>query len=251
MVDNTSFLDNAIKKIKSGWSIDDLIRKLITLSDSIEKAENTLFEQVGDIYFLYYPEAGNMLKERDKFINSVETGADRGNIANNLGITAESMGYDLMDEDIQLISMSVNELKNLSDLKKLVDQRLFNIVSINYPNFSSVLGPEIASRMVYLGKKGKLLALMPSSKLQVLGAEKAMFAARRKRVTPKYGVIFNHEALVESDDAVKGKLAKIVAAYSSLAIKTDIFSKQDKSKEIKERMYEEIKKAKYGNKKNN
>jgi nucleolar protein 58 len=250
-MDNSIFLENARKKIKEGWSVDDVIRKLIMLSDSIEKAENILFEQVYDVYFLYYPEAASVLKERDKFIDLIEKAVDRHSLIQSLQISEDSMGYDLDGEDLQLLSFSVNELKNISDLKKLVDERLYNLVSENYPNFSAILGQEIAAKMIYLGKKGRSLALMTSSKLQVLGAEKAMFASRKKKTTPKYGVIYNHDALVKVNDNLKGKAAKIVASCALLAIKTDVFSKEDKRKEISEKMNKNLSKlvGNNGNKK--
>jgi RNA processing factor Prp31 len=246
-MDNSIFVENARKKIKEGWLVDDLIRKLVMLSDSIEKSENTLFEQLNDLYFLYYPEAANILKDRDSFITSLEGACDRTSLGKLLGISDDSMGYDVDEEDIQIVSMSVNEAKNIADLKKFVDERLYSLMGEKYPNLTGVLGPELAARMIYLGKKASLLALMTSSKLQVLGAEKAMFAARRKKATPKYGIIYNHDALMEAPEGLKGKIAKIVASYTSIAIKTDVFSKLDKSKEIKSKMIEAIKRVKNKN----
>ncbi len=243
-MDNSIFLENAMKKIKEGWSVDDLIRKLIAFSDSVEKAENTLFEQLYDIYFLYYPEAASMFKERDNFIKVIDNGVERVHAAEYLKINADSMGYDMNDEDLQIVSLSVNELKNIAALKKLVDERLNSIVSANYPNLSVVLGSEIAARMIYIGRKGKALASMPSSKLQVLGAEKAMFASRKKKATPKYGVIFHHKYLAEADENIKGKIAKVIASYASLAVKTDIFSKKNESETILKDMEEKIEKIK-------
>jgi nucleolar protein 58 len=89
--------------------------------------------------------------------------------------------------------------------------------------------------------------LMPSSKIQVLGAEKAMFAARRKKATPKYGIIYNHELVISTPDKLKGKVSKVIAAYSSLAAKTDVLSKEDKSSKIIEKMMKDISKARTKN----
>ncbi len=239
-MDNSVFLEKAKKNIKNGWSIDDLIRKFISLSDSVEKSENVLFEQVYDVYFLYYPEAASLIKERDAFINLINKGIERNFIADYFKISKDSMGFDLNDNELQVLSMSVNELNNLSDLKKIVDEKLYQLVSNNYPTFTAILGPEIASRMIYLAGKAKSLAFIPASKLQVLGAEKAMFSSRKRKATPKYGIIFNHEFLARANKDNKGKVAKIISSYASLAIKIDIFSNENKGNELREKMVKEI-----------
>ncbi|MEM0143037.1 MAG: hypothetical protein QXL94_03685 [Candidatus Parvarchaeum sp.] len=245
-MDNKDFIERARKKIKQGLSVDDLIRKLIAFSDSLEKGENTIFEQLNDLYFLYYPEFADTIKERDKFIDILKESCDRDSISKKTGISSESMGYDLDDNEIQLLSLSINEINNIANLRKVVNDRLNDIIKKNYPNLNAVLGSDIAARIIYLAGNSHSLMLMPSSKIQVLGAEKAMFAARKKKATPKYGVIYNHEFVISAADKLKGKIAKIIAAYSSLAIKTDVFSKEDKSRAIMEKMLNDINKAKNG-----
>lgn len=246
-MDNSSFISRARKKVKEGLSVDDLIRKLIAFSDSLEKGENTIFEQLNDLYFLYYPEAADKLKERDSFIKLLKESCDRKSVSEKTEVSAESMGYDFEEEDIQLLSLSINEISNIADLRKIVNDRLHDIVKKNYPNLTAVLGAEIAARAIYLAGSAYSLMLMPSSKIQVLGAEKAMFAARKKKATPKYGVIYNHELMISVPDNLKGKTAKIIAAYSSLAAKTDVLSKEDKSGKIMEKMLKDINKAREKN----
>lgn len=246
-MDNKEFIEKARKKIKEGLSVDDLIRKLIAFSDSLEKGENTIFEQLNDLYFLYYPEAADKLKERDRFIEVLRESCDRKSISQKMDIPLESMGFDLEDEEIQLLSLSINELSNISDLRKVVNDRLNEVIRKNYPNLNAVLGSEIAARIIYLAGSAYSLMLMPSSKIQVLGAEKAMFAARKKKATPKYGVIYNHELMLPVSDKLKGKVAKVIAAYTSLAVKTDVLSKEDKSGKIMEKMLKDINKVRKGN----
>lgn len=246
-MDNNEFIEKARKKIKDGLSVDDLIRKLIAFSDSLEKGENTIFEQLNDLYFLYYPEAADKLKERDKFIATLKESCDRKSTSEKLAISIESMGFDLNDEDIQLLSLSVNELNNISDLRKVVNDRLNDIIKKKYPNLNAVLGSELSARIIYLAGSSSSLMLMPSSKIQVLGAEKAMFAARKKKATPKYGVIYNHEIMLSVPENLKGKMAKVIAAYTSLAIKTDVLSKEDKSSIIMEKMLKDVEKVKKWN----
>jgi nucleolar protein 56 len=246
-MDNKEFIDRARKKIKEGLSVDDLIRKLIAFSDSLEKGENIIFEQLNDIYFLYYPEAATNLKERDRFIDVLKESCDRSSISKKMGIPVDSMGFDLDDKELQLLSLSINELSNISDLRKVVNDRLYEIIQKIYPNLNAVLGSEIAARIIYLAGSSRSLMLMPSSKIQVLGAEKAMFAARKKKATPKYGVIYNHKLMLSLPDNLKGRMAKVIAAYTSVAVKTDVLSKEDKSGKIMEKMLKDVDKVRKGN----
>ncbi len=246
-MDNSDFIDRARHKIKQGLSDDDLIKRLLSFSDSLEKGENTIFEQLHDLYFLYYPEAASLLAERDKFIDALKEACDRSSVSGKTGVRGDSMGYDLEDSEIQLLSMSVNEINNISDLKKLVDERLQEIMRAKYPNTTAVLGPELAAEMLSLSGGSHSLINMPSSKIQVIGAEKAMFAARKRKLTPKYGIIYNHAVTMSVPDRLKGKAAKIIAAYASLAVKTDVLSRQDKSGEILEKMSKAIDKMRKKN----
>lgn len=66
------------------------------------------------------------------------------------------------------------------------------------------------------------LAKHPSSTVQILGAEKALFRAlKTKHDTPKYGLLY-HAMLVSSSSAKnKGKVSRMLAAKASLAIRVD------------------------------
>lgn len=60
------------------------------------------------------------------------------------------------------------------------------------PNISRLLGESIGARLLSHAGGLKNLAQLPSSTIQILGAEKALFRAIRKRGdTPKYGLLFN------------------------------------------------------------
>lgn len=60
------------------------------------------------------------------------------------------------------------------------------------PNITSLLGESIGARLLSHAGGLKNLAKLPSSTIQILGAEKALFRAIKKRgQTPKYGLLFN------------------------------------------------------------
>lgn len=77
------------------------------------------------------------------------------------------------------------------------------------------------------------LAKHPSSTVQILGAEKALFRAlKTKHDTPKYGLLY-HAMLVSSTNSKnKGKVSRMLAAKASLAIRVDALGEGAASNEL-------------------
>jgi nucleolar protein 58 len=66
------------------------------------------------------------------------------------------------------------------------------------------------------------LAKHPSSTVQILGAEKALFRAMKtKHDTPKYGLIYHASLVGQTSAKLKGKVSRMLAAKASLAIRVD------------------------------
>lgn len=69
------------------------------------------------------------------------------------------------------------------------------------------------------------MAMMSSSKIQVLGAEKAMFRALRTGSRPpKHGLIFQHPLIHSAPRRQRGKLARVLAGKLATAARADAFS---------------------------
>jgi len=67
------------------------------------------------------------------------------------------------------------------------------------PRLSAVAGTHVGVRLLGIVGSLKKLANMPSSTIQVLGAEKALFKHLRGNApSPKHGVIFQHPLVKES-----------------------------------------------------
>jgi nucleolar protein 56 len=65
---------------------------------------------------------------------------------------------------------------------------------------------------------------MPSSTIQVLGAEKAMFRAlKSKAKPPKYGLLFQHPYVHSAPKDKRGSRARALAAKLAIAARVDLF----------------------------
>ena len=66
---------------------------------------------------------------------------------------------------------------------------------------------------------------MPSSTIQIRGAEKARFKHLRGNApSPKLGVIFQHPLVKESTWWLRGKIARALASKISIAVRIDYYS---------------------------
>lgn len=66
------------------------------------------------------------------------------------------------------------------------------------------------------------LAKHPASTIQILGAEKALFRAlKTKHDTPKYGLIYHASLIGQAQPKHKGKISRVLAAKTALAIRVD------------------------------
>ncbi|MBM3199341.1 hypothetical protein FJZ53_00265 [Candidatus Woesearchaeota archaeon] len=90
------------------------------------------------------------------------------------------------------------------------------------PNLTTLIGEELATELIITAKSLQKLAFMTSSKIQVLGAEAALFRhLKEKTKPPKHGIIFNHPSVQEAEN--KGKAARKLSAKISIAAKKDYF----------------------------
>ncbi len=92
------------------------------------------------------------------------------------------------------------------------------------PNLMLLLGEELTTELITEAKSLQKLAFMTSSKIQVLGAEAALFRhLKEKTKPPKHGIIFKHESVQKAEN--KGKAARKLAAKISIVAKKDYFKK--------------------------
>ena len=123
----------------------------------------------------------------------------------------------------------VNELeKNVASLKeerntllKFIDSEM----EAELPSVANVATPVIGARLLASAGSKRKLAFSPSSTIQVLGAEKALFMhIKKKAKPPKHGHLFNHPLIQKLPKNKRGNAARILAGKISIAAKEDYFS---------------------------
>jgi nucleolar protein 56 len=193
----------------------------------------------------------------------------------SLTLAREKVDERLQSEDLQIIQM-VNALDDLIQTLNLFSERLscWSIIPTSKekikpfenlystvndeikrlekqierdmkkiaPNTSNIVGPLIGARLLSLAGGLQKLAVMPASTIQILGAEKALFRYKKEGgKPPKHGVIFQHPLINRSFRDERGKIARILANKITIAVKADVFTKRDISKELKKDLDTKVK----------
>lgn len=132
-------------------------------------------------------------------------------------------------------------LENIEKLKEKVEEKVKEAVKVIAPNLSILLGPILAAGMIAKAKGLKNLSKMPSSKLQILGAEKSLFKyLEEKQKLPKYGMIYVSEYIQGAKKEDRGKVARLLSARIMVAARLDYFSEENRGEELRKNLLEEI-----------
>jgi hypothetical protein len=134
-----------------------------------------------------------------------------------------------------------NNSKNIEEEKKSLTEFVEKEMRIEFPSFSVLATPILGAKMLASAGSKKSLCFFPASTIQVLGAEKALFAHMRKGAkSPKHGHLFNHPLLQNLPRFKRGKAARLIAGKLAIALKVDYFNGKIDADEMKKELEEKI-----------
>jgi nucleolar protein 56 len=130
--------------------------------------------------------------------------------------------------------------KSKNKLEEFIDEKIKEIA----PNMYDVAGANLAAKLIAHTNGLENLAKLPSSTIQIIGAEKAIFRhLKTGENPPKHGLIFQHPSIRGSNWWVRGKLARTVASKITIAARKDAFS-NEYDPNLKVELYERIEEIK-------
>jgi nucleolar protein 56 len=113
---------------------------------------------------------------------------------------------------------------SLRESRKRLEDYVAEAASTMAPNLSALAGPLLAARLISRAGSLQRLAQLPSSAIQLMGAEKALFKHLEGRApSPKHGIIYRHPAISTSPKRLRGKIARALAGKLALAARADFF----------------------------
>lgn len=212
------------QKIKASVSRDFLIVQAHSMVEDINKASSILANRLRAWFEIYCPEFSHSVKSHSKFIELIVS-KSRKDLLKELGLKEQDcMGADLSKKDVDIILDSARSLGDLYSRKESIELYIKGVMQDVCPNLLAVAGPSIGAKLLSLAGSLKRLSEFPSSTVQVLGAEKALFRhISGKGKSPKHGVLVQHPLMEHHPDKDKGKIARALADKISIAVKVDFF----------------------------
>ena len=219
---------------------DFLIVQAVRALDDLDKMLNLFAGRIREWYGLHFPELNRLINNHETYVRLVRSLGKRESFSEKnlkkfdlpqrkirqvLEAAQTSMGAELYDRDIEQIQMLCVQYLNLQDARRKIEKYLEEMMEEEAPNISTLTGPVLGARLIALAGGLENLAKMPSSTIQVLGAEKALFRSLRTGARPpKHGVLFQHALVHGSRRPLRGKISRVFAGKIAIAARTDAFS---------------------------
>jgi len=241
-INNKLFIDLLKEQISDSISRDEIIIQAISFLDDLNKSLNLFMERFREWYGLYFPEISQEIEDHEKFIREI-INSNREELMKKYNINKTMGGKIFEKEDLEIMNEISLKIKEIYDLRKDLEDYIEKLMKEIAPNLSEIATPKIGARLILLAGGLKELSLLPSSTIQVLGAEKALFLHLSKGIKPpKHGVIFNHPYLQKLPLKRRGAMARTLASKISIAVKADLNGKiiYQKLKEELDKRFKEL-----------
>jgi nucleolar protein 56 len=245
---------------KAGAKEDIIIIQVIESLDIIKKSISLFSSRMREWYGLHFPELTDKLIEDniilakiisrigsrenytfEKLNNQFEFSETR--IQKLLNLASNSMGSNI---DLEILQGYTNQIINLDNYRSELENHLDNLVEKVTPNMRTIVGSLVTAKLIAKAGSLKKLAFMPASRIQLLGAEKALYRfLKTGEKRPKHGLIFQWNQIRSAKPYHRGKIARMVSGKIGLASKLDFFEGDymgDKLAEEIEEKIEEIEK---------
>ena len=207
--------------------------------DELDKAINILMARINEWYGLHFPELENLVKDSNEYFKFVSLGLNRSSITEKdldsfsfsekkldaiFSAAQDSKGGEINSKDLSIISILSDNVINLVKVRDKMLNYISDLMNNVAPNLSAIAGPTIGARLIAKSGGMMKLARLPSSTIQVLGAEKALFRSLKSGSRPpKHGIIFQHDKVHSSPKWQRGKIARSLAAKIAIAVRIDVF----------------------------
>lgn len=193
---------------------DKVLVQMSNALDHLTRTENEFLERLQEMYVLIDPS-----------FNGTESQL----------ISAIVKNVSDLKEYALFVQSSVHARRNLEDEIK---KKALEVM----PNFSSVVEPLIAAKLLAMAGSMQKLSSMTSSTLQLLGAEKALFRHLKDRriSSPKYGIIYNSRYIQNAPEELRGKVARLLASKLMIAARIDFYSDRNESVRLQNELKDEL-----------
>lgn len=214
---------------ESSQAEDKLLIQAISSLDELDESIGKLAERIREWYGVHFPEL-DMVRNHEAYVNLVAQYGHRDQILQqdlsgfNIDLD-HSMGAEIEEDDILIIQGFANSLKSLQESRQSIEEYVDAKMEKVAPNLRDLAGASLGAKLIAHAGSIKQLALFPSSTIQIMGAEKALFRhLKTGERPPKHGLLYQHPDVRGAKWWLRGKIARTLAAKISLAVRKDLFS---------------------------
>jgi len=259
-------LGHAYSRAKVKFNVhksDNMIIQSIALLDQLDKDVNTFSMRIREWYSYHFPELVKIVPDNYTFAKCVKVIKNRKELTDEAIATLEevvmdsakakaivdasktSMGMDISQVDLMNIDLFANRVVALAEYRKELAKYLQDKMGNVAPNLAALIGDVVGARLISHAGSLTNLAKYPASTVQILGAEKALFRALKKKGnTPKYGLIFHSSFIGRAAAKNKGRISRFLANKCTIASRIDCFSEQSSNifgNKLKEQVEDRLK----------
>ncbi|MEM2941998.1 MAG: C/D box methylation guide ribonucleoprotein complex aNOP56 subunit [Candidatus Bathyarchaeia archaeon] len=233
--------------------------QVIRTLDDLDRTLNLFSGRIREWYGLHFPELDKLVDKHETYLRLVSDLGVRENFTTERLVSEglpvekakiicekarESIGFAANPQDLEVLRLFSKNALELFRSRGAAEDLLSMMMEEVAPNTTAILGPLLAARLMSIAGSLRRLAEMPSSTIQVLGAEKALFRSLKTGSRPpKHGIIFQYQPLHTAPRWQRGKISRTLASKLSIAARIDAFRGEfigDKLKESVEKRIREI-----------
>ena len=157
-------LEETKQKLRESVNEETQIIQAKEAIDDLKKTANVLATRLREWYGYYNPEFEKELRDNEKFVE----------LAHKEKPAKDSLGGKFGKEDVEKINILAEQINNQYNLIKKLEKYLEELMQKVCPNMTALTGVQIGAELIILARSLKRLSEMPSSKIQLLGAEEAL-----------------------------------------------------------------------------
>ncbi|KAH0786173.1 SnoRNA binding domain containing protein [Histomonas meleagridis] len=230
----------ATKTLKfSPSKVDSMIVNSVNLLEELDKEINNYGMRVREWYGWHFPELRNLTSDNLLFSKIVLAMGRKENCENvNLEslltqpmiedmkkLAHTSIGTELSDGDLECIQALATQVVELIEFRNQINEYVRQRMRAIAPNLSELVGESVGARLIAHAGSLNQLAKAAGSTIQVFGAEKALFRAKKEgKNTPKYGLIYHAQIVSHADQKLKGKISRGLAAKIAISTRVDAYN---------------------------
>lgn len=230
---------SSMKVKETSEKLDQHLVQAVNTLDELDEIINTISTRIREWYGLHFPELDYILQNIITYAAIVKDAGPRENITSEIltqldvpdkkielikQAISKSQGGSLTDESARSLRILASQVIQLSELRTDLSNSVENLMEILAPNLKNILTAIIGARLI--AKAGTLLKLsqMPSSTIQIIGAEKALFRALKTGARPpKHGLLFQHPSVNSAPKWQRGKIARALSSKIAIAVRIDVY----------------------------